>query len=104
MRGKPRWSVAEAKPGRAILDYRHAADAWPFSYRSRQIVTLSADRLTLRIELTNAGGNGVPLAPGSGTGLVGLTERVQLAGGTLDHGRAAGGGFRLHASLPWPHD
>ena len=58
----------------------------------------------LRIELTNAGGNGVPLAPGSGTGLVGLTERVQLAGGTLDHGRAAGGGFRLHASLPWPHD
>jgi len=58
----------------------------------------------LRIELTNAGGNGVPLAPGSGTGLVGLTERVQLAGGTLDHGRAAGGGFRLQASLPWPHD
>jgi signal transduction histidine kinase len=56
---------------------------------------------TLQIELTNPSGNGVPLTPGSGIGLVGLTERVQLAGGTLDHGEA-GGGFRLHASLPWP--
>jgi signal transduction histidine kinase len=57
---------------------------------------------SLQIELTNPSGNGVPLTPGSGTGLVGLTERVHLAGGTLDHGKAAGGGFRLHASLPWP--
>ena len=60
----------------------------------------------LRIELTNAasngGSNGTPLVPGSGTGLVGLTERVQLAGGTLDHGREPGGAFRLEASLPWP--
>ena len=56
---------------------------------------------TLQIELTNPRGNGVPLTPGSGIGLVGLTERVQLAGGTLDHGEA-GDGFRLHASLPWP--
>jgi signal transduction histidine kinase len=57
---------------------------------------------TLEIVLTNPAGDGVPLAPGSGTGLVGLTERVQLAGGTLDHRRARGGEFRLHASLPWP--
>jgi signal transduction histidine kinase len=56
----------------------------------------------LRIELVNPASNGRPLAPGSGTGLVGLTERVQLAGGTLDHGRVPGGGFRLEASLPWP--
>jgi signal transduction histidine kinase len=56
----------------------------------------------LRIELTNPASNGTSLTPGSGTGLVGLTERVQLVGGTLDHGRAPGGGFRLEASLPWP--
>ncbi|MET7280293.1 histidine kinase [Kribbella sp. NPDC005582] len=56
----------------------------------------------LRIELLNSGSNGVPLAPGSGTGLVGLTERVHLAGGTLDHQREPDGGFRLAASLPWP--
>jgi signal transduction histidine kinase len=57
---------------------------------------------SLRIDLSNPSGNGVPLAPGSGTGLVGLTERVNLAGGTLDHGRAPDGRFRLQASLPWP--
>jgi signal transduction histidine kinase len=57
---------------------------------------------SLRIELMNQSGNGVSLTPGSGTGLVGLTERVHLAGGTLDHGRATDGRFRLRASLPWP--
>jgi signal transduction histidine kinase len=40
-------------------------------------------------------------ARGSATGLVGLTERVRLVGGQLDHQRAAGE-FRLHAWLPWP--
>ncbi|HEU5026435.1 MAG TPA: histidine kinase [Spirillospora sp.] len=42
-----------------------------------------------------------PLAPGTGTGLVGLTERVNLAGGKLDH-EVAAGEFRLRAWLPWP--
>ncbi|KAB2346201.1 sensor histidine kinase [Actinomadura rudentiformis] len=42
-----------------------------------------------------------PAVLGSGTGLVGLTERVRLAGGRLDH-EATGGEFRLHAWLPWP--
>ena len=44
-----------------------------------------------------------PLVPGSGLGLVGLTERVRLAGGQLDH-EIIDGEFRLHASLPWPRD
>jgi signal transduction histidine kinase len=39
--------------------------------------------------------------PGAGTGLVGLTERVRLAGGQLDH-QATTDEFRLHAWLPWP--
>lgn len=39
--------------------------------------------------------------PGAGTGLVGLTERVRLAGGQLDHQLTARE-FRLHTSLPWP--
>ncbi|WP_433159011.1 sensor histidine kinase [Kribbella sp. CA-247076] len=56
----------------------------------------------LRIELTNPAANGASVTPGSGTGLVGLTERVQLAGGSLDHGKRPDGGFRLEASLPWP--
>ncbi|WP_406157643.1 histidine kinase [Streptomyces sp. NBC_01005] len=40
--------------------------------------------------------------PGSGQGLIGLTERATLAGGSLDHGPEPDGGFRVRASLPWP--
>ncbi|UBU13157.1 sensor histidine kinase [Nonomuraea gerenzanensis] len=41
------------------------------------------------------------IAPGGGLGLVGLTERVRLAGGHLDH-HGDGREFRLWARLPWP--
>jgi hypothetical protein len=39
--------------------------------------------------------------PGSGTGLIGLRERVALAGGTLDSGADEAGDFLLRATLPW---
>jgi signal transduction histidine kinase len=42
------------------------------------------------------------LLPGSGAGLVGLRERVELAGGTLTAGARPGGGWVLTAGLPWP--
>jgi signal transduction histidine kinase len=38
---------------------------------------------------------------GSGTGLVGVGERVTLAGGTLTYGPLPGGGFEVAAELPW---
>ncbi|MFD0150674.1 sensor histidine kinase [Streptomyces sp. NPDC055721] len=44
----------------------------------------------------------VPHVPGSGQGLIGLTERAALAGGRLEHGRDPEGGFALQAWLPWP--
>jgi signal transduction histidine kinase len=40
--------------------------------------------------------------PGAGTGLIGLGERVALAGGALQHGPDAAGDFVLRATLPWP--
>ena len=40
--------------------------------------------------------------PGTGTGLVGLTERALLAGGRLSHGRTPQNEFVLSAWLPWP--
>jgi signal transduction histidine kinase len=43
----------------------------------------------------------VTAVPGSGTGLIGLTERVRLAGGRLDH-RATAQEFLLRAWLPFP--
>jgi signal transduction histidine kinase len=39
--------------------------------------------------------------PGSGTGLIGLAERLELAGGRLEY-RADEREFRLRAWLPWP--
>ncbi|MCO8271309.1 histidine kinase [Actinoplanes sp. TRM 88003] len=42
--------------------------------------------------------------PGTGTGLIGLTERTLLAGGRLSHGRTPQNEFVLTAWLPWPHE
>jgi signal transduction histidine kinase len=61
----------------------------------------------LLIDIRNPLVNGQAIGPagpaigGSGTGLIGLTERVRLAGGELDH-EAIDGEFRLSARLPWP--
>jgi signal transduction histidine kinase len=55
----------------------------------------------LTIDVTNPLPPGPPTPGSPGTGLVGLTERVRLAGGELDHGPTAAG-FRVRAWLPWP--
>jgi signal transduction histidine kinase len=60
----------------------------------------------LRIEVRNPSGtraDGERAGPGpSGLGLAGLTERAELAGGTLIHGPQPDGSFLLRARLPWP--
>ena len=43
---------------------------------------------------------GPPPAPGSGSGLIGLAERVALAGGEFHHGPRADGDHVLRATLP----
>jgi len=45
---------------------------------------------------------GTMAIPGAGSGIIGLTERVSLAGGRLEHGRTPEGDYRLWAWLPWP--
>ncbi|MFD5967043.1 sensor histidine kinase [Streptomyces sp. NPDC060311] len=56
----------------------------------------------LALSVRNAPPRGeVPHVPGSGQGLIGLTERATLAGGTLEHGPTPGGGFEVRARLPW---
>jgi signal transduction histidine kinase len=59
----------------------------------------------LVVEVVSRSPVGVPtgsVSPsGSGAGLVGLAERVSLAGGELKHGRNEAGDFVLRAKLPW---
>lgn len=77
--------------------------------RAAVTVTLdvrSGDALSLDIvnplPLYLRSGRGVgTVIPGAGAGLVGLTERVTVAGGRLEHGPTGDGRFRLHAELPW---
>ena len=53
------------------------------------------------VVLRNAiGFAGQPAAPGSGLGLIGLTERTALRGGRLEH-RRDGAMFVLHGWIPW---
>ena len=59
----------------------------------------------LSIEVRNPpriGDRALPALPSPGTGLIGLRERVTLAGGRLQHGWTPDGEFRLRADLPWP--
>ena len=56
-------------------------------------------RVISRRAVGAAVGAGAP--PGTGTGLIGLGERVALAGGELRHGPDEAGDFVLRATLPW---
>jgi signal transduction histidine kinase len=66
-------------------------------------VTGAVDR-GLQVSVRNrlpVGPNPGPALPGSGAGLIGLQERVTLAGGTLVHGPDGAGDFVVDAELPW---
>lgn len=65
-------------------------------------VSVSAPNGSLLVEVRSRPSTSAPARlPGAGTGLIGLAERVSLAGGELSHGRDADGDFRLCATLPW---
>jgi signal transduction histidine kinase len=62
------------------------------------LVVRVASRAALGVGVAARGG---PRPPGAGTGLIGLGERVALAGGSLTHGPdRASGDFVLRAVLP----
>lgn len=58
-------------------------------------------RVTVRNKQSLDGRVGTPALPGSGTGLVGLAERVRLVGGSLSHGPTSDGEFVVDAELKW---
>ncbi|MCQ8191470.1 sensor histidine kinase [Streptomyces rugosispiralis] len=79
-------ALKHAAPGRVDITLAHHADG-PLEVR---VISPYGDR------------DG-PRAPGSGTGLIGMRERVNLLGGTLDAGPVTGPGgtvWRVRAALP----
>jgi signal transduction histidine kinase len=71
-------------------------------------VVVSASRVDgMVVEVVSRRPVGVAVAvqgdrlPGAGTGLIGLAERAELAGGELRHGPDDTGDFVLRATIPW---
>ncbi len=104
----PDLTTAPAVPGRTA--YRVVQEALT-NVRKHAPGAVAAVRVTgapgqgLTVEVRNpalVGDRPQAALPSSGTGLIGLLERVTLAGGELDSGWTAEGGFRLCARLPWP--
>ncbi|MEE1750124.1 MULTISPECIES: sensor histidine kinase [unclassified Streptomyces] len=119
--------IAESRPAgmKVTLDNRVGDPATAPAATGRTVYRIVQEGLTnarkhapgaeVTVTVTGAPGQGLtvevrnpaptrPFAqvPGSGQGLIGLTERATLAGGGLDHGPLPDGGFRIRATLPWP--
>jgi signal transduction histidine kinase len=67
---------------------------------ARTTVVAEQDGDILVVEVTDDGTADCPTSLGTGSGLVGLAERLRLYGGTLETGRRLGGGFRVTARIP----
>ena len=69
-----------------------------------EVAVLAREQGGLEVEVVSRRAVGSRAAgappPGTGTGLIGLTERVALAGGEFEHGRRAGGDHFVRATLP----
>jgi signal transduction histidine kinase len=62
-------------------------------------VTIRHEADGIRVEVADDGGSAAPAEPG-GHGLVGIRERIELYGGSLESGRQDTGGWVLRARLP----
>ena len=58
------WTVVDASPAAAVLEYRHHPDAWPWAYRAVQRVALSPADLALDLRLTNESDTPMPAGLG----------------------------------------
>ncbi len=58
------WTVAEQRPDRLVLRYRHAADAWPWAYEAEQAFSLSQGALSITLSMSNLSARPMPMGFG----------------------------------------
>lgn len=94
-------------PGTARVVYRVVQEGLTNAHKHAPgaPTTVSVDRAgdgNITVTVHNEPGAAPMDLPGSGSGLVGLAERIRLVGGALHSGPAGHeGGWRLHAAVPW---
>lgn len=67
---------------------------------SRVRVTLARESRAIALTIADDGAGAPDWASAPGFGLVGMRERIEALGGTLDITSPASGGFAIHATLP----
>ena len=80
------WTAPEVSVNAALLEFRHAAGAWPWAYRATQRFALSPTRLTVELALLNESEAPMPAGLGwhpyflrtPGTTLTAPVERIWL--------------------------
>ena len=95
----------EVPPGLGLTAYRTVQEALTNARRHAAgapvAVTVSCVDGVLDLQVVDEG-PGASSVQGSGNGLLGMRERVEMYGGRLDVGPVDGGGWRVHARLPLP--
>lgn len=92
-------------PGIDTTAYRIVREALTNAMRyapgARTSVRVNSDGSVLTVEVIDDGAPArQPATRGAGSGLLGLSERVAVYGGTLEAGRRISGGFRVRAQIP----
>ncbi|MFU8946815.1 sensor histidine kinase [Mycetocola zhadangensis] len=92
--------------GAQLTIYRAVQEALTNALRyarqpSRVDVRLECAHGAVDVTVTDDGQAGeTPASEGTGRGLIGMAERAALFGGTVTSGRLAGGGWRVHMTMP----
>ena len=63
-------------------------------------VDVCRDATQIQVQVTNPAGRGETEKTGAGHGLIGMSERAALFGGSVMAGPTAAGGYRIAAKLP----
>jgi signal transduction histidine kinase len=91
-------------PGRQLAAYRIVQESLTnvLKHAGQALVTVDIDHVDgeLHVAVRDDGRGASATSDGRGRGLLGMRERVDAVGGSLDAGPRVGGGFAVHARIP----